>query len=78
MFSRDVFCRGGIPTKKIAFLSTDLGGLSYETMDRCGARGMRHEVEMVDFPSGLRGIVIDAGGPLGGFDPRREGLVLSD
>lgn len=41
-------------------------------------RGMGHEVKIVDFPSGLQGIVIDAGGLLGGSDPRREGLVLGD
>lgn len=38
------------------------------------ARG--HEVKLVEFPSGVQGIVIDKGTLTGGADPRREGLVL--
>jgi len=41
-------------------------------------RGMGHDVKMVDFPSGLQGIVIDRGSLTGGADPRREGLVLGE
>jgi len=41
-------------------------------------RGMGHDVKMVDFPSGLQGIVIDQGRLVGGADPRREGLVLGE
>ncbi|MDM9561305.1 gamma-glutamyltransferase [Bordetella petrii] len=41
-------------------------------------RGMGHEVKMVDFPSGLQGIVIRPGELVGGADPRREGLALGE
>ena len=41
-------------------------------------RGMGHEVKVVDFPSGIQGIVMDGGKLTGGADPRREGLVLGD
>lgn len=35
-----------------------------------------HDVELVEFPSGIQGIVINNGILTGGADPRREGLVL--
>lgn len=41
-------------------------------------RGMGHEVKMVDFPSGLQGIVIRPGELVGGADPRREGLAQGE
>ncbi|KKO71427.1 gamma-glutamyltransferase [Kerstersia gyiorum] len=41
-------------------------------------RLMGHEVNIMAFPSGLNGIVLDAQGLSGGTDPRREGLVLGD
>ncbi|MFY0475283.1 gamma-glutamyltransferase [Achromobacter marplatensis] len=36
---------------------------------------MGHPVRITEFPSGIHGIVIDAGGLQGGADPRREGLA---
>ncbi len=39
---------------------------------------MGHEVSVLPFPSGIQGIVIDAGVLSGGADPRREGLVLGE
>ncbi|MNR27401.1 hypothetical protein D3C85_1446750 [compost metagenome] len=37
---------------------------------------MGHPVRIIDFPSGIHGIVIDGAGLQGGADPRREGLAL--
>lgn len=39
-------------------------------------RGKGHEVKLLEFPSGIQGIVIGHGALTGGADPRREGLVL--
>jgi len=39
-------------------------------------RAMGHDVNLLEFPSGLQGIVIDQNGLSGGADPRREGSVL--
>lgn len=39
-------------------------------------RAMGHDVNLLEFPSGLQGIVIDQNGLSGGADPRREGTVL--
>ncbi len=39
-------------------------------------RAMGHDVNVLEFPSGLQGIVIDENGLSGGADPRREGKVL--
>lgn len=39
-------------------------------------RGKGHEVKVVEFPSGIQGIVMDRGVLTGGADPRREGRVL--
>lgn len=39
-------------------------------------QGMGHEVKLVEFPSGIQGIVIENGMLTGGADPRREGRVL--
>lgn len=41
-------------------------------------RLMGHEIQLLPFPSGLNGIVMDGQGLSGGTDPRREGLVLGD
>jgi gamma-glutamyltranspeptidase len=41
-------------------------------------RAMGHEVSLLDFPSGLQGIVMDGKMLQGGADPRREGLVMGD
>ncbi|WP_415833553.1 gamma-glutamyltransferase [Kerstersia similis] len=41
-------------------------------------RLMGHEINLLPFPSGLNGIVMDERGLSGGTDPRREGLVLGD
>lgn len=41
-------------------------------------RAMGHEVNLLEFPSGLQGIVIDEHGLSGGADPRREGMALGD
>ena len=35
----------------------------------------RHEVRVVDLPSGLHGIMRTANGWQGGADPRREGIA---
>lgn len=37
---------------------------------------MGHKVNVLPFPSGIQGIVIENGELVGGADPRREGLVL--
>lgn len=37
---------------------------------------MGHPVRIIEFPSGIHGIVIDAKGLQGGADPRREGLAV--
>ncbi|EHK67785.1 gamma-glutamyltransferase [Achromobacter arsenitoxydans] len=37
---------------------------------------MGHPVRVLEFPSGIHGIVIDGGGLQGGADPRREGQAL--
>jgi gamma-glutamyltranspeptidase/glutathione hydrolase len=39
---------------------------------------MGHEVRVLDFTSGLQGIVVTANGLVGGADPRREGVALGD
>lgn len=39
---------------------------------------MGHEVNVLPFPSGIQGIVIEDGKLSGGADPRREGLVLGE
>lgn len=39
---------------------------------------MGHKVNVLPFPSGIQGIVIDAGELSGGADPRREGLVIGE
>src|SRR3546814_15772854 len=41
-------------------------------------RGMGHEVTLVDFPSGLQGILIRDGVLTGAADPRREGTAQGD
>ncbi|MBC7437682.1 MAG: gamma-glutamyltransferase family protein, partial [Bdellovibrionales bacterium] len=41
-------------------------------------RAIGHEVQEVDFTSGLQGIVVSPDGLSGGTDPRREGLVLGE
>lgn len=41
-------------------------------------RAMGHEITVMDFPSGLNGIVIEASGLSGGTDPRREGRVMGE
>ena len=41
-------------------------------------KALGHDVSVIDFTSGLQGIVITPGGLVGGADPRREGLVLGD
>jgi gamma-glutamyltranspeptidase/glutathione hydrolase len=37
---------------------------------------MGHDVQAIEFTSGLQGIVVTEGGLSGGADPRREGFVL--
>jgi gamma-glutamyltranspeptidase/glutathione hydrolase len=41
-----------------------------------GLRKLGHQVDLADQSSGLSAIVRDAGGWLGGADPRREGVVM--
>jgi len=41
-------------------------------------RAMGHEISLIDFPSGLHGIVITPDGLMGGSDPRREGEAGGD
>ncbi len=53
-------------------LGTSLEGLARPL------RAMGHEVNLVEFPSGLQGIVIDEHGLSGGADPRREGMALGN
>ncbi|OZI77786.1 gamma-glutamyltransferase [Bordetella genomosp. 12] len=41
-----------------------------------GLRALGHKVEMVEFPSGVQGIMMTPGRLEGGADPRREGVAL--
>lgn len=41
-----------------------------------GLRALGHEVKLVDFPSGVQGIMLREGLLEGGADPRREGVAL--
>jgi len=41
-------------------------------------RAMGHEVQEVEFTSGLQGIVVTPHGLTGGTDPRREGVVMGE
>ncbi|EWM50387.1 gamma-glutamyltranspeptidase family protein [Bordetella holmesii 70147] len=41
-----------------------------------GLRALGHKVEMVEFTSGVQGIMIEPGRLAGGADPRREGVAL--
>ncbi|SFU80406.1 gamma-glutamyltransferase 1 . Threonine peptidase. MEROPS family T03 [Polaromonas sp. YR568] len=41
-------------------------------------KAMGHEVQAIEFTSGLQGIVVTEGGLSGGADPRREGFVMGE
>jgi len=41
-------------------------------------KAMGHEVQAIEFTSGLQGIVVTPQGLVGGADPRREGFVLGE
>jgi gamma-glutamyltranspeptidase/glutathione hydrolase len=41
-------------------------------------RAMGHEVNVMEFPSGLHGIMVTPEGLIGGSDPRREGEAMGD
>lgn len=41
-------------------------------------KALGHDVQAIDFTSGLQGIVVTPTGLVGGADPRREGFVMGD
>lgn len=41
-------------------------------------KALGHEVQAIEFTSGLQGIVVTPGGLVGGADPRREGFVVGE
>jgi gamma-glutamyltranspeptidase/glutathione hydrolase len=41
-------------------------------------KALGHDVQAIDFTSGLQGIVVTSTGLVGGADPRREGFVMGD
>jgi gamma-glutamyltranspeptidase/glutathione hydrolase len=41
-------------------------------------KALGHEISLIDFPSGLHGIMVTPQGLVGGADPRREGVALGD
>lgn len=41
-------------------------------------KALGHDVQAIDFTSGLQGIVVTPAGLVGGADPRREGFVMGD
>ncbi len=43
-----------------------------------GLKALGHQISLIDFPSGLHGIMVTPQGLVGGADPRREGMALGD